>query len=153
MAFKVGRFADQLPQASRAGVVASAVHVKRSVQAFVGPATGGDFRLSGVGRRGAKVNVRFDNPVGKLEPAVLVRMVGPAHLIENPTKPHRIPNPRRRRGRRRVVSIPGVGVRAYANHPGTRGRKPWAKGVAVAKPKLRGIYSAAVVDTMRKSFR
>jgi hypothetical protein len=87
-------------------------------------------RLSGVGKRGARVGVRYDQ--GNTPGTMLVRATGPVHLIESDTKAHPIPKARKR-GRKRYVVIPGVGVRSSVKHPGTSGKHPWRKGVARAK--------------------
>jgi hypothetical protein len=81
----------------------------------------------------------------------IIWATGPVHLLESATKPHRIPRTTAR-GRRRVVVIPGVGVRAWANHPGTHGKHPWAKGVAVAVPRVPQIVDVELNRTMRKHF-
>lgn len=111
-------------------------------------------RRLNVGKGGAKVGVRYD-----LEPKkAVVRMTGPAHLLENPTKKHRIPRGtagrgKRQRANKKVIYIPGIGVRAWAEHPGTEGKKPWARGLAHAKPRLDGIGGKVMSDTVRKVFR
>ena len=102
-----------------------------------------------VGKRGKKIGVSYDP--GHSSGTAVVRATGPVHLIESNTKPHRIPK-ERSRGRRRLVVIPGVGVRAWANHPGTRGKHPWAKGVAIAVPKVPKIVDAELDRTLREHF-
>lgn len=98
-------------------------------------------RLRNVGKRGAKVSVGY-NVKGTRNPTALVRMRGPAQLVERDTRPHAIA-PRRRGARalrnagargerstnRRALAIPGVGMRPSVRHPGTRGKHPWARGV------------------------
>lgn len=75
--------------------------------------------LRGVGRRGAKIGVRY-TLYG--ESKAIVRWVGPAHLANNPTKPHEIrPKGKRRRNGKRALVINGTPV-ARAQHPGTRGK-------------------------------
>ncbi len=108
--------------AAKTSVETTALAVKKSITE-ISPA-----RLRGVGKRGAKLSVRYnlDNyPDGR---KALVYALGPWQLIEGDTKAHRVPKQRSSRARRRVVVIPGVGVRAYANHPGTKGKHLFAKG-------------------------
>lgn len=102
-----------------------------------------------VGKRGKKIGVSYD--AGTTTGTAVIRATGPVQLIESATKPHRIPRDTAR-GRRRVVVIPGVGVRASANHPGTRGKHPWAKGVAVAIPLVPKIVDLELNRTLGKHF-
>lgn len=154
---QAGRFPTILEKATRAGVESMAREVKKDVEGQLrraGIPSGG--RLRGVGRRGARVGSRYD-VTGFQNPTALVRMFGPAHLIEGPTRPHQIPRASRisrgrRRGQRRYVVIPGVGVRSRAMHPGTRGKYPWKFGVAKAKPKLPTIQMKFYVDSVKKTF-
>jgi hypothetical protein len=77
------------------------------------------------GKRKA-IGARYD--IGKRGAGVgqaIVTYTGPAHLVNNPTRPHRI-EPRRARGSRSrrgssALVINGS-VRAWANHPGTAGK-------------------------------
>lgn len=149
---KFSRLAADIPTMRQKALVASAQVMKQSAQ--------GTLRIAAprgqlnVGKRGARVGVRYDQPTPN---TALVRMTGPAHLLESDTKPHRIPREKVGRGRARranskLISIPGVGVRAYANHPGTKGKHPWAKGVAIGKQRVDGATKKVLVDTMRRVF-
>lgn len=111
--------------------------------------SGGDSRLSGVGKRGARVGVRFDERGDR----TVMRAVGPMQLLANPTKARRIPRKRGPRARRRVVVIPGVGVRAYANHPGTPGKDTWRRGARQAQPKINRTIRDETLQTWRKALR
>lgn len=156
-AHKVGRLPTHLQKAARAGTEAMALEVKRTVERQLrsaGVPPGG--RLRGVGRRGVRVGVRYD-VAGFENPTAFVRMFGPAHLVESPTRPHQIPRATRvgrgrRRGQRRYVVIPSVGVRSRVMHPGTRGKYPWRIGVALAKPKLPTVQMKFYVASLRKTF-
>jgi hypothetical protein len=91
------------------------------------------------------VGARYD--MGKGATSVVVTYTGPAHLINNPTRPHRI-EPRRPRGgrsRRRGASALTINgdVRAWANHPGTRGRDFYSKARAICVNKLPNVYAKA----------
>lgn len=124
----------------------SALITKKSVQAFM-PA-----RLRGAGKKGAKLTVRYNEGTFGDGAKALVYVTGPAQLIERDTKSHRIPRERGSRGRRRYAVIPGIGVRAYANHPGTKGKHPWQKGVDVAVPLITREFDAAGALLLRRHF-
>lgn len=107
-----------------------------------------------VGKRGARVGVRY-----KLErdDKAVVAAFGPVQLIESDTQAHRIPKELVGRGRNRRrntkrIFIPGVGVRASANHPGTRGQHPWEKGVAAARPHVAPAAAKEYFAPLRRMF-
>lgn len=151
-AVQAGGFAGKLQDAQRRAVGASALHVKKVVGASIAGAVGGDMRMSGVGKKGAKVGVRYD-VLGFANPTARVYATGPLHLVERSTKPHRIPKERGARARKRFVVIPGVGVRMWATHPGTRGKHPWERGVAAATPAVPRIFQIEVHRALRETFR
>ena len=109
-------------------------------------------RLSGVGKRGAKLGVRYNVAGSGDDAKSLIFATGPFHLIERNTKSHRIPKQRGRRARQRYAVIPGVGVRAYANHPGTKGQHPWEKGVDDAAPAVRKLLGTRSALVLRRIF-
>ena len=114
------------PKVLKAGAI-GAVKVHRKI---IKRDVGGDSRLSGVGKRGAKVGARFDI---KGRDRVELKATGPLHLVNGPTSPHRIPRERKtKRAKKRYAVIPGVGVRAYARHPGTRAKRTWTRAVPKA---------------------
>jgi hypothetical protein len=108
--------------------------------------SGGDLRLSHVGRRGASVGARYDLRGDTVD----IKATGPVPLIANPIGVHRIPRANRRR--RGVIAIPGIGVRASANHPGTRGKDTWNKGRERAKPRIKTAVSRKSDEVVRKAF-
>ena len=108
----------------------------------------GDMRLSGVGRRGARVGARFDS---ESDSRVKVFATGPLHFVAHPMSPHRIPK-QRRRGRRRYVVIPGVGVRAWAQHPGTRGKDTWNRGAKKARPDVTKAAESRLANVIKRGF-
>lgn len=148
-AAQAGRFGGALGAALKQGVFESAMVVKSSVQAELGSG-----HLSGVGKSGARVSAGFEIRGAGANPAALIRMRGPAHLLERPTRPHEIPTPGKtgRGGRRRVAVIPGVGPRVGIRHPGTRGKFPFAKGVARAAPVTPTIFARNVRVALAKTF-
>jgi hypothetical protein len=104
-----------------------------------------------VGHRVArgKINVRYKI----LGNRAIVRFTGPAHLALNPTRAHRIEPRRRGRRARRALTI-GDDVRAWANHPGTRGKDPGARrakaAAAVVAP--RAYAKAGLTEPLRRNF-
>jgi hypothetical protein len=124
-------------------------------------ASGGDLRLSRVrSGKGARVDVKVSTQGSGSGTRALVLPVGPVSLVEGDTRRHREPftysgtagaggrrryatagqrtatgglaRRRRARGGRRVMVIPGVGVRAYVQHPGTSGRHPVGSAMRTA---------------------
>lgn len=152
VASKFHRLAADIQNMDRNILNATALELKRSVQGTLAVAAPRG-RLN-VGKKGAKVGVRFDLPAPH---KAVVRMTGPAHLLESDTQAHRIPRGTIGRGRRqrantKKIFIPGVGVRAYANHPGTRGKHPWAKGIRLSLPKVDQVGGKVVHQTVAKVF-
>ncbi len=126
---KMGKVAGDMRNTDRRVANATGLVVKQQVQQELLQAAPRG-RLN-VGKKGRKVGVRYD----LLDKAARVKMTGPAQLLERPTKAHRIPRDTKR-GRKKKVFIPGVGVRSAVKHPGTKGKFPWAKGLAQAQPKI-----------------
>lgn len=150
---KFHRLANDIPNMHQKVLTASALTLKKSVQGTLKVAAPRG-RLN-VGKRGAKVGVRYDTQGPR---RAVVRMTGPAHLLENPTKAHRIPKETvgrgsRKRANKKQIYIPGVGVRASANHRGTKGKQPWAKGIRAGIPHLDTVGGKILKDTMRQVFR
>lgn len=141
---KFEQLARGLAGLEKATLLEGGLIVKRAVQAELVAAGAGSGRLRGVGKKGAKIGIRVD-PLGK---AVLVRATGPFHLIESKTKAHRIPKD----GSPRMVSTP-YGVFASVNHPGTKGKHPWAKGVIIATPLVGKAGGDALKRTLGAVFR
>jgi hypothetical protein len=105
-------------------------------------------------RSRGRINVRYDIRGN----VAIVRYTGPAHLVLNPTKPHRIEpgrtrSGRRRRGGKRVLAI-NDGLAAYANHPGTRGKDPGARRAkAAAAAVVPKVYQrVGLHDPLRRLF-
>jgi hypothetical protein len=146
---KTAKMGTGLRHFERDIVIVGALAVKKSVQTQMAAAGVNNGKLRGVGKKGAKVGVHY-TLAGK---TALVRATGPFHLIENNTKPHREPKVRGARARKRVVVIPGVGPRAWANHPGTKGKHPWAKGVVAAIPVAERAGAIALGHTIVKAYR
>jgi hypothetical protein len=122
---------------------------------------GAPSRLRGVGKRGARLSVGYTVSTAGSSPAALVFARGPWQFIENDTAPHRIPRSSARKRKARHAVVPGGaeggdhgkgGVRASVNHPGTRGKHPWAKGVARAAPQVAVMFQTRSVAVLRVVF-
>lgn len=147
---KMDRLGGLIPPTSKKIVDRSAFTVKKAVQAQLAVAAPRG-RLN-VGKRGSRIGVRYRLH----ENSAVVAMFGPAQLIERDTKPHRIPRAtvgRRRRANRKPINIPGIGWRQYANHPGTKGKHPWEKGLRLARPLLPKVGGQLYVESVRKALR
>lgn len=118
----------------------------------LGSAVGSDLKLSGVGKSGVKLGVRYDVK-GRTNATALLKATGPWQLIERDTKPHTIrPRSRRRKAGKKALAINGE-VRASAQHPGTRGKEPWAKGRRkVEEVAVRLYQREAVREPLRRIF-
>lgn len=147
---KTATMARELETLEHRTVEIAALTVKTSVLTQMQAAGVTNGRLRGVGKKGAKIGVRYDFGGRK---TALVRATGPFHLLERDNKAHRIPKERGSRARKRVVVIPGVGVRAFAQHPGTKGKHPWEKGVVAAIPIQEKAQGLALQVALVKAYR
>lgn len=146
---KTERMVGELGKLEAATVTVAALAVKTSVLAQLQAAGVDNGRLRGVGKKGAPVGVS----VAVTGHTAIVAATGKAFvLIESDTKAHRIPRERGPRARRRYAVIPGVGVRAFANHPGTKGKHPWEKGVAAAIPLAAKAQQVALTQALEKAY-
>ena len=95
----LSKAATAIGTSQTAAVSSGALKAKRAIEGTRDKATGGDGRLSGVGRRGAKLGVRYDVKDGA-KPTAVVKATGPWQLIERDTKSAGVirPKGRRRRG-------------------------------------------------------
>src|SRR5687768_13793178 len=146
---KTNRMVGELGRLETNTVKIAALAVKTSVLSQLQVAGVTDGKLRGVGKRGAKIGVSF-TVTGH---TAIVKATGPFPLIESDTKAHRIPRERGKRGRKRYAVIPGVGVRAFANHPGTKGKHPWRKGVIAAQPAAEKANQIALSQSLVKAYR
>lgn len=94
-------------------------------------------RMSGPGKRGARVGVRFKVSGS----TALLGYFGPVHLVNNDTSAHRI-EPKKKK----AIAIAGQPY-ASADHPGTKGRKFFEKSkpqvkVAAGRVQKRQVTSA-----------
>lgn len=98
-------------------------------------------RLRGAG--GAKIDVK----VKAVHGGALLHVKGPAHLIESDTRAHE------ERPRRREALRTPYGPRAVIKHPGTKGKHPFAKGVAAGLAEAKAVFPKALRESMGRSFR
>ena len=111
-----------------------------------------------------KVKARYDVK-GTQSATALVRYTGPAHLLNNPSRPHSIVSKKTGRSRRfRSTRESGVGTRgailvngnpkAYALHPGTRGLGFFQRAKTVATKVAPLEYRrAGIQEPLRRIFR
>lgn len=135
--------------------------------------SGGDGRLSGMnrakGRAGnTKVGVRVKADRSSTKPSAFIGATGPLQLINNDTAGHVIRSAYTRgRGRKGFVgptlpgqfattgggsgaiNIPGVGFRAWARHPGTKGKGTWQAGAKQAAPEIRKNMSKRTFNVVK----
>jgi hypothetical protein len=150
VASRLNKVAREVNGASKPAVNKAANIVKTFTLVEVTKASGGDLRLSGVGRKGAKVGVRYKIGGASGDVEAVVSATGPLHFVEHDTKP----GPRhRRKGRRGRANAFGAGPPKPAMHPGTKGKQPFKKGVAKAKPYALKALRAAQTDALKRGFR
>lgn len=161
----------ELQAAQTRGIRQGALAVTTAIRAEIRADTG-DMRLSGVGRRGARVGARFDVK-GTVNPTAIVTATGPLHLIERSTQPHPI-TPRGRRVSKRWQNAAAkgkadpskpiylAGAKALhfdgrfsmsAQHPGTGAKRPFARGVARSKDRPAIILDQEIQNAIRRVLR
>lgn len=144
-ALKLATFTEELPTAMGKATGEAALHVTSSVRDVTRADSGGDMRLSGVGRRGARVGARYDVK-GTRNPVALVRATGPMHLLERGARPHEI------RGRRGRLMRTPYGPRRSVQHPGAPAKHTWSRGVDASVPAVPRIYQAALRKQLQRFF-
>lgn len=136
---------DAIQAANRDGVNRSALAITNQVRDSIRAATG-DMRMSGIGRRGAKVGARYDVK-GAANPTALIRATGPVHLLEGGRRGGYEIRPRSRRGagRRRGGRPPALLINGQFRPSATGGsvsaRRVWSRGVDAGIP--RGVQAFA----------
>lgn len=158
---KTNKMVGELQRLETNTVRIAALAVKSSVLEQLQVAGVKDGKLRGVGKKGAAVGVSSTMAGNK----ALVKATGPLHLLERNTKAHRIGRRTRsattgrslvdRSGQdiKSVLVIPGVGFRAWANHPGTKGKHPWEKGVEASRSTAAKANQVALSGALSKAFR
>ena len=103
---------------------------------------------------GGKWGVRYDVR-GFNNPSALVRVTGPFHLVDRPTKAHEIRprgKGRRRSSGKKAVAFNGL-VRASVQHPGTRGKGVWPASVQKARVAVPVVLSRHIVGGWRRALK
>jgi len=112
---------------------------------------GGDLRLGRVrSGRGAAIGARYDIRGTGRTTSAEIKATGPLPLLANPIPAHKIPKGGRRR---KVLAIPGIGVRASAHHPGTKGKDTWNRGREKAEPKVTKVIGKTTDAAVTRAFR
>jgi hypothetical protein len=112
---------------------------------------GGDLRLSRVrSGRGAKIGASYSVRQTGDKFTAEVKATGPLPLLANPIPAHAMPKKGRRR---KVLAIPGVGVRASAQHPGTKGKDTWNRGREKAEPRVTKVIQGRTDKSVRRAFQ
>lgn len=145
------RTQQELLRARRTAIVKGATELKQGVQRRLPPSG----RLRGVGKKGARIGVRYDL---KADDAAVVKAIGPLHLLERDTKAHTIEPKSKGRGanRRKRAGALKLGdgqFRASAQHPGTKGQHPFEKGIEDARPKAVRAMANPITDAVKRGIR
>lgn len=135
---KCAAAAKAIKEVQRRAVKDAAQSMRSDVEKSRNAAVGSDGRMSNVGRKGAKLGVQL-KAVGPVDQRL--KATGPWPLIESNVPPHAI-KPKKKRA---IVIGPGV-VRVSAKHPGTRGKKPWAKGIDAGRPEAVRVLRKQTTD-------
>ena len=141
LARSVAQTPEALQRGALRGVTAASLYVTREIRDEIRGVTG-DMRLSGVGRRGARVGAKYDVKGTGGNPSVLITATGPIQLIERDTAPHEM-RPRRRRGAK-ALRLPDGSFYAHVQHPGTRGKHPFEHGAERGGLRSTEKFNAAV---------
>lgn len=121
---KLTEAAESIERIERETVEVSSLYAKEELTDAVRYMAGADQRISNVGKRGARVSVRYDlghTPEGF---ASRVYAVGPLQIVENRTSAHTIPKRTKRgkirKGKKRLTTP--YGTFTSVDHPGTSGK-------------------------------
>lgn len=123
--------------ALNAGAMAAKIEMQKGVPTY----------LRGVGKKGAKIGVRY-TLYGSTK--AVVRWYGPAHLLNNPNRPHQI-RPKKRGGKKALL-INGQPV-ASAQHPGTKGRHFFQNAKPRARKAAGDAYNRTVRNAVTSAFK
>lgn len=143
-AAKITKAGTNLKEAEQVSIVESAQAGKAIMLANMGFT-----RMRGVGRKGARVGVRYTVKGGS-SPSVLLGYFGPVHLANNPTSPHRI-EPKSGRSGKKAIVVGGQPV-ANADHPGTAGKKFFERSKPQVQQTAGKILERSVQTALRRSF-
>lgn len=151
MSRRLNKVAREVQGAGKPAATKAATVMRDAVVQEVKPASGGDMRLSGVGRKGAKVGARYNVTADASgDVSAVISATGPLHFVENDTKA----GPRhRRRGRRGLSPSFGAGPVAPKMHPGTKGKHPFMRGVEKSRANAVKVLRAAQREALKRGFQ
>ena len=171
LALSAQRTAAALPKAQLVGVSRAAQHVTTSIRGEILAVTG-DNRLSGVGKRGARVGAEY-KIFGSTNPTAYIKAKGPLHLVERDTRPHSI-EPRGYRvskrwqklaakgkvdtgspvylGGNKALLMPDGNLRRRSHSGGTSGQHPFERGWRSAAPETTLIFQRATRAEIAKAW-
>jgi hypothetical protein len=172
LAVSLSRAPSAIREGQRKGVQMAALKVTTEIRDATRRDTGGDSRMSGVGKSGAKLGARFKMYGGE-NPTAYITATGPYHLLERNTS-SRFIIPRGWRVSRRYTNLvkkgklPANGKVVYlggakalkfggrfsmtAEHPGTRGKHTFERSWKRAAPKTPEIFQREVTGALRKAW-
>ena len=151
----VARMAEALPRELQAaqlrGINAAALHVTKGIRGEIRAVTG-DMRLSGVGRRGARVGARYDVK-GTVNPTAIIMATGPLHFVEHPTESHDIAPRRRKKGKKGALRLRDGSYARRVLHPGTQPSRPFERGYMKTRGDTARLLDAEVQKAIVRSLR
>ena len=159
LANRLVRGGQEITRANRVGVEKACLAGKNVMLSAMVASLGGN-RLSGVGKNGAKVGVRY-HVKGYTNPVGVIQYTGPAHLANSGTRPHQIlPRSRqttakgnRRRGSAKALSPAGnPWAAASADHPGTKGKKFFEKAEPIVVAQSKRIIEQEIRGHLARTF-
>jgi hypothetical protein len=172
LAASLSRAPSAIREGQRRGVQKSALKVTTEIRDATRRDTGGDSRLSGVGKSGARLNARY-KLYGGDNPTAYITATGPYHLLERDASAHFI-IPRGWRVSRRYTNavrkgkLPADGKVVYlggakalkfggrfsmtAEHPGTRGKHTFERAWKRAAPETPKIFQREVMASLKRSW-
>lgn len=152
LARRIAKIEKAIEASERDSIRRAAIVAKEAQLAQMRSDVGANLRLDRVrSGKGAAIGARYNLSGKGAAASATVKATGPVPLVANPIKPHRIPRAGRRR--RGVLAIPGIGVRASAEHPGTRGKDTWNVGRREAEPRVTQIIQRNTDAAVVRAFR
>lgn len=148
LAGKLNRFAKDVGNV-KVPLNATALHVKGLMQSSAAGAGALGARPGRRRRIGVRYNIKGAGP----HMVAVVSYEGPAHLINNPNRPHRIEPRGQRRGRGAMALVINGNVRAWANHPGTRGKRFFEAAKAAAERTAPRVFARkGLTEPLHRNF-
>lgn len=158
LANRLVRGGQEITRANRVGVEKACLAGKNVMLATMTAALGGN-RLSGVGKKGAKVGVRY-HVRGYMNPVGIIQYTGPVHLANSGTRPHdiwartyqRTDKGNARKGAKALHPKGSQWFSPYAEHPGTKGKKFAEKAEPIVIEQSKRIIYQEVNRHLARTF-